>query len=78
MRIARIGALSSININQTEDEINVLDKCIKYKQIRSQIVNEDKLKLSCSKNITKPSDLLFDTMQDVLAKYVFLCNNCNV
>ena len=52
--------------NETEDEIHFLDKCIKYNQIRSQLLN----------TITNPSDLfLFINMQDILVKYVFECSS---
>ena len=65
--------------NHIEDKIHVLDRCIKYKQIRSQIVNDHKVKFACPKIITKASDqLCIDNTQDVQPKYVFLCNNCNV
>ena len=74
---------SCTTCNQIEDEIRVLDKWIKYKQLKKQkITNSKRQQSQISMFIfcfTKPSDLLCTgNMLDVLAKYMFLCNNCTV
>ena len=44
--------------NEIEDEIRFLDKCTKYDHLRSQLLNDNRIKSACTENITKPSDLM--------------------
>lgn len=60
-----------IKYQQQNKQQQQIGKYIKQKQVRSQLINNNRAK-SARTNIMKPNNLIStDNMQNILAKYVF-------